>query len=70
MLSCNHRRVTKKQTDMSLFQFLQLQAVEPEDGSSELDFFDHDEISLDDTIDGDILDRSWNSILQNSDPDR
>ncbi|GEM_PF-3628028 len=49
---------------MSLFQFLQLQEVEPEDATSELDVFNHVEITLDDTIDGDALDRSWSSILQ------
>lgn len=49
---------------MSLFPFLQLQPVEPDDDASDLDYFERDEMTLDDTIDGDALDRSWSSILQ------
>jgi hypothetical protein len=52
---------------MSLFQFLQLQEVEPEDADSSLDYFHRDEITLDDVIDGDALDKSWSTILQSSD---
>lgn len=52
---------------MSLFQYLQLQEVEPEDASSPLDYFNRDEITLEDSIDGDNLDRSWGAILQSDD---
>lgn len=54
---------------MSLFQYLQLQEVEPEDADSALDSFNRDEITLDDTIDGDALDRSWSAIVESSDAD-
>jgi hypothetical protein len=52
---------------MSLFQYLQLQAVEPEDDDSALDYFERDEMSLDDTIDGDALDASWAKIIESND---
>lgn len=51
---------------MSLFNYLQLQEVEPEDANSTLDYFERDEMSLDDTIDGDALDQSWSAILDGS----
>lgn len=51
---------------MSLFQYLQLQEVEPEDANSALDYFERDEMSLDDTIDGDALDASWSRIIESS----
>ncbi|HMS93186.1 MAG TPA: hypothetical protein PKD28_02240 [Candidatus Saccharibacteria bacterium] len=54
---------------MSLFQYLQLQAVEPEDDNSTLDYFERDEMSLDDTIDGDALDASWSRIIESNDND-
>lgn len=52
---------------MSLFNYLQLQEVEPDDAASELDYFEPDEITLDDAIDGESLDRSWGAILQSED---
>lgn len=55
--------------NMSLFQYLQLQAVEPEDDNSTLDYFERDEMSLDDTIDGDALDASWSRIIESNDND-
>lgn len=54
---------------MSLFPFLQLQPVEPEDANSALDYFERDEMSLDDTIDGDALDASWAQIIESNDGD-
>ena len=54
---------------MSLFQYLQLQEVEPEDANSALDYFERDEMNLDDAIDGDALDASWASIVESSDSD-
>lgn len=54
---------------MSLFPFLQLQPVEPEDADSALDYFERDEMSLDDTIDGDALDASWARIVESGDAD-
>ncbi len=52
---------------MSLFNYLQLQEVEPDDETSELDYFERDEITLDDSIDGDSLEQSWGAILQGED---
>ena len=52
---------------MSLFNYLQLQEVEPEDANSPLDYFNRDEITLDDTIDADRLDQSWGAILRGDD---
>ena len=54
---------------MSVFHYLQLQEVEPEDANSALDYFERDEMSLDDTIDGDSLDASWARIVESSDSD-
>ena len=54
---------------MSVFHYLQLQEVEPEDANSALDYFERDEMSLDDTIDGDSLDESWARIVESSDSD-
>lgn len=56
---------------MSLFQFLALQPVEPDDDSSDLDYFEKDEMSLDDTIDGVALDAAWSHIVEGvaSDPE-
>ena len=36
---------------MTLFHYLQLQEVEPEDASSALDYFERDEMRLDEDID-------------------
>ncbi len=52
---------------MSLFKYLQLQEVEPEDANSPLDFFNHDEITLEDSIDGSQLDQAWVAILRGDD---
>ena len=54
---------------MSLFHYLQLQEVEPEDADSTLDYFERDEMSLDDTIDGAALDASWAKIVESSNAD-
>ena len=54
---------------MSVFHYLQLQEVEPEDANSALDYFERDEMSLDDTIDGDALDASWSRIIESNDSD-
>ena len=56
---------------MSLFPFLQLQPVEPDDTHSRLDEFERDEITLDDSIDGEALERSWSGIVKDieSDPE-
>ena len=54
---------------MSVFHYLQLQEVEPEDANSALDYFERDEMNLDDAIDGDALDASWASIVESSDSD-
>lgn len=51
---------------MSLFNYLHLQEVEPEDVNSELDDFNHDEITLEESIDGAALDRSWSVIIASS----
>ena len=60
-----HKKVTK--IKMSLFNYLQLQEVEPEDANSPLDFFNHDEITLEDSIDGSQLDQAWVAILRGDD---
>lgn len=52
---------------MSLFKFLQLQEVEPEDANSPLDHFTSSQITLEDTIDGDALDRWWSEVLRGDD---
>ena len=49
---------------MSVFHYLQLQEVEPEDANSALDFYETSEMSLEDTIDGDALDASWSRIIE------
>lgn len=54
---------------MSLFNYLQLQEVEPEDADSVLDYFERDEMTLDDTIDGEALDASWASIVESAQHD-
>ncbi len=54
---------------MSLFHYLQLQEVEPEDADSTLDYFERDEMSLDDTIDGEALDASWGKIVESAQHD-
>jgi hypothetical protein len=55
---------------MSLFQYLALQEVEPDNPDSELDLFERDdEMTLDDTIDGEALDRRWTAIVEGIDSD-
>ncbi len=54
---------------MSLFPFLTLQPVEPDDATSDLDSFEKDEMTLDDTIDGDALDASWAKIVEGTHTD-
>lgn len=54
---------------MSLFKYLQMQEVEPEDANSPLDYFRHEQITLEDTIDGERLDQMWSSIISGSDSD-
>ncbi len=54
---------------MSLFPFLQLQPVEPDDADSRLDEFERDEITLDDSIDGEALERSWSGIVEDIEAD-
>lgn len=49
---------------MTLFSYLQLQEVEPEDAASPLDVCEEDVITLDDNIDGDALDASWRTIMK------
>ncbi len=41
---------------MSLFNYLQLQEVEPDDANSSLDYYERDEIRLDEDIDAGALD--------------
>lgn len=55
---------------MSLFNYLQLQEVEPEDANSPLDYFNRDEITLEDSIDGSQLDQAWVAILRGDDSER
>lgn len=52
---------------MSLFKFLQLQSLEPENANSDLDYFEEDSITLEDTIDGDALANSWSTIVDTTD---
>ena len=54
---------------MSLFPFLQLQTVDPDDDQSDLDKFEKDEISLDDSIDATALDESWGEIVHDIESD-
>lgn len=56
---------------MSLFQYLELQAVEPDDDTSELDYFERNDIALYEQTDGDDLADSWSVIMQQQgeDPD-
>lgn len=54
---------------MSLFPFLQLQTVDPDDDQSDLDKFQKDEISLDDSIDATALDKSWSEIVRDIESD-
>ena len=54
---------------MSVFHYLQLQEVEPEDANSALDYFERDEMNLDDAIDGDALDASWAKIVESGSAD-
>lgn len=60
---------------MSIFNYLQLQPVDPKnDGSvSDLDEFQHDEvIDLTEDIDEATLDASWNAVIEDlqQDPDK
>ncbi len=60
---------------MSIFNYLQLQPVDPKnDGSvSDLDEFQHDEvIDLTEDIDEATLDASWNAVIDDlqQDPDK
>lgn len=54
---------------MSLFPFLQLQELEPEDADSPLDYFEVDRIVLEDSIDGDALDKSWSGMVAEAQSD-
>lgn len=54
---------------MSLFPFLQLQTVDPDDDQSDLDKFEKDEISLDDSIDANALEASWGEIVEDIESD-
>ncbi len=50
---------------MSVFQFLELQPIDPqEDGSvSELDLYEHDDvIDLDEEADGEALAQAWDTM--------
>jgi len=60
---------------MSIFQYLQLQPVDPKDDGtiSDLDEYVHDEtIDLEDEIDEQTLDAEWQKVIDDlhSDPDK
>lgn len=61
-----NKQQSKLKVKMTLYKYLQLQEVEPENASSELDYFEEDYISLYDQPAADDLIRSWDAILRQS----
>lgn len=72
MLSYIHN---PNKTNMSIFQYLQLQPVDPKDDGtvSDLDTYDQDEtIDLNEDIDEQTLESEWQKVIEDleTDPDK
>ncbi len=72
MLSYIHN---PNKTNMSIFQYLQLQTVDPKDDGtvSDLDTYDQDEtIDLNEDIDEQTLESEWQKVIEDleTDPDK